>query len=70
MDLDGDVLSFSWEEATGGLQIVTPGAAVTSAIVSSQAVSTTLNFEVSLEVSDCEQSDSDLTSVTYSCVSN
>ena len=23
MDLDGDVLSFSWEEATGGLQIVT-----------------------------------------------
>lgn len=70
MDLDGDSLSFAWEEATGGLQIVTPGAAVTSAIIPTQAVSTTLNFEVSLEVSDCEQSDSDVTTVTYSCVSN
>lgn len=70
MDLDGDVLSFSWEEATGGLQIVTPGTAITSAIIPSQAVSTTLNFEISLEVSDCEQSDSDLTTVTYSCISD
>ena len=70
MDIDGDVLSFAWEEATGGLQIVTPEAAVTTAIIPRQAVATTLNFEVSLEVSDCERSDSDLTSVTYSCVSN
>lgn len=70
IDLDTDMLSFFWEEVTGGLQIATPHAAVTSAVIDTQTVSTSLSFDVSLEVSDCQQSDTDLMTITYTCVSD
>ena len=69
-DLDGDSMSFQWEEATGGLQIVTPNAAVTSAIIGSQAVNTNLSYSVELTAADCERSDTDSMSITYSCVAD
>jgi hypothetical protein len=70
MDINGDLLSYSWTESSGVLGIVTPNSAVTSAIVPTQTPGTTLSFDVNLEVSDCERSDSDLMTIDYSCTSN
>jgi hypothetical protein len=70
MDLDADTLTFFWEEVTGDLQVLTPNAAVTSAVIDTQTVATSLSFDVSLEVSDCQQSDTDVMTITYTCVSD
>lgn len=70
MDVDGDLLSFDWTETSGVLGIVTPSSAVTSAIIPTQSPGTTLNFDVTLEVEDCERSDTDLMTITYSCTSD
>ena len=70
MDVDGDLMSFNWTESSGVLGIVTPTSAVTSAIIPTQTPGTTLSFDVTLEVADCQQSDTDLMTISYSCTSN
>ena len=70
MDVDGDILSFNWTESSGVLGVVTPTSAVTSAIIPTQSPGTSLSFDVTLEVSDCQRSDTDLMTITYSCTSN
>lgn len=69
-DLDGDQLDFSWTEPTGVLSIANPQAALTPANIPTQVINANLSFEVTLTVSDCEQSDDDRTTVNYTCVSN
>jgi hypothetical protein len=69
-DLDGDQLDFSWSETSGVLAIATPQAALTAATIPTQVVNANLSFNVTLTVSDCQQSDDDSTTVTYTCVSN
>jgi len=70
-DLDGDELSYYWSEATGELAIHTPYAnftQVTTAVVpATVGSSSTTVYTVEFEVSDCESSDSDSLTITYSC---
>ena len=69
-DLDGDQLEFQWSESSGVLNLVTPQAALTGAIVPTQVVGANLSFDVTLTVSDCERSDDDSATITYTCTSN
>jgi hypothetical protein len=69
-DFNGDMLNFSWSEPTGVMSIANPQAALTPATIPTQVVNANLSFEVTLTVSDCEQSDDDKTTINYSCVSN
>ena len=69
-DLDGDQLDFVWSEPTGVMSIANPQAALTPASIPTQVINANLSFEVTLTVSDCEQSDDDKTTVNYTCVSN
>ncbi len=69
-DFDGDMLNFSWDEPTGVMSIANPQAALTPASIPTQVVNANLSFEVTLTVSDCQQSDDDKTTINYTCVSN
>jgi hypothetical protein len=69
-DMDGDHLQFQWTESSGVLNIANPNAALTPAVIPTQVVNANLTFNVSLTVSDCEQSDDDNTTITYTCSSN
>lgn len=69
-DLDGDSLQFQWSESSGVLNISSPNAALTPAEIPTQVVNANLSFDVTLTVSDCERSDDDQTTITYTCVSN
>ena len=69
-DLDGDALQFQWSEGSGVLNIANPNAALTPAEIPTQVVNANLSFDVVLTVSDCEQSDDDQTTITYTCVSS
>ena len=69
-DLDGDSLQFQWSESSGVLNIASPNAALTPAEIPTQVVNANLSFDVTLTVSDCERSDDDQTTITYTCVSN
>ena len=69
-DLDGDALQFQWSEGSGVLNIANANAALTPAEIPTQVVNANLSFDVVLTVSDCEQSDDDQTTITYTCVSS
>ena len=79
LDPNGDTMYYSWSETTGTLDaiggtLVSSSAAVTEVIVPAQAASlnsnTTYSFEFDLLVQDCENSDDDSVSVTYTCSGN
>ena len=70
-DDDGDDLRFTWSESTGTLSFSNPWGPVTEATIEEQAatygVDSTMSLEVNLEVADCQLSDNDTISVTYTC---
>ena len=79
LDPNGDRMTYMWSETTGNLTsingvLVSPTSAVTEVIIPSQSASTssdvTYSFEFSLTVQDCERSDDDTVSITYTCSGN
>jgi hypothetical protein len=70
-DPDGDTLNYSWSEGSGMLGWTGTTTPVTDLIFpamdSIYLVSTTMEYTVQLEVSDCSLSDDDLITVTYTC---
>jgi len=78
IDPNDDVLSYMWTETTGTLEsvagsLVSPSSAVTEVVIPPQAPNSstsTLSFEFELEVQDCERTDDDDVSVTYTCTGN
>ena len=73
-DPNGDSLQYQWSESTGLLAFSSPTSAVTFMQVPEQVseyqVESTLQFTVSLEVSDCERTDDDTVTVYYTCEGN
>ena len=75
IDPNGDSLSFLWTEEGTSLGILAPGSPMTDVIIPSASLSSptaTINqtYQFSLMVSDCERSDDDSVTVTYSCTGN
>ena len=76
IDPNGDNLSFLWtEEGSTTLGIAAPGSPMTDVVIPSATLSSpssTINqtYQFSLTVSDCERSDDDSVTVTYTCTGN
>jgi len=78
IDPNDDVLSYMWTETTGTLEsiagsMVSPSSAVTEVIIPPQAPNSStssLSFEFELEVQDCERSNDDEVTITYTCTGN
>ena len=79
LDPNGDALQYSWSETTGTLDaiggsLVSSSAAVTEVVIPAQAASissnTSYSFEFELLVEDCENSDDDTVTLTYTCSGN
>jgi hypothetical protein len=70
-DPDGDSVGYTWTESTGEVTFSARYSAITDATVPVQAasygVANTIVFDVTLAVEDCEDSDSDTTTINYSC---
>jgi hypothetical protein len=70
-DPEGDPISYEWSESTETLEFLNEYASITSATVPPQAaeyrVDNTIQFQIDLEVADCEQSATDSMIVTYTC---
>ena len=64
-------MSFTWSESTGVIDFSNPWGPLTEATIEEQAatygVDNTLTFDINLEVADCEYSDNDTITVTYTC---
>lgn len=69
--VDGDELSFAWNDPAQELTIEAPNSAVTTVYTptfpSEYGVVTTRTWDVTLTVSDCADSDDDTVRVTYNC---
>jgi hypothetical protein len=70
-DDDGDDVTYSWSESTGVVSFSNAWGPVTDATLGEQAASYdtdyTVSLEVNLEVADCQLSDNDSITVTYTC---
>jgi hypothetical protein len=73
-DPDADRLNYEWTEVTGILNIASPSSAVTEVTVPEQAIdyedSITMEYSISLTVSDCERQDDDVISLYYTCTAD
>lgn len=69
--VDGDELSFAWDDPASELTIEAPNSAVTTVYTpsfpSEYGITTTRTWDVTLTVSDCADSDGDTVRVTYNC---
>jgi hypothetical protein len=70
-DPEGDPISYEWSESTETLEFLNEYASITTATVPPQAaeyrVDNTIQFQIDLDVADCEQSATDSMIVTYTC---
>ena len=70
-DPDGDAHTYLWSENTGSVTFGNRYSAITDLFLPAQpaeyGVTTTVVYEIDLEVADCEQSDTDTMNVTYQC---
>jgi len=69
-DPDGDEVRFNWSEAAGELIIDAPYSARTTAwtpVVAGDFGETNYSWEATLDVSDCDKSDYDTVTLTFSC---
>jgi hypothetical protein len=70
-DDDGDDLSYSWSESTGVVSFSNAWGPITEGTIAEQVatygVDSTMSFEVNLEVADCQLSDNDSITLTYTC---
>ena len=70
-DPDGDEHSYLWTESTGSVTFSNRYSSITDLVLPDQpaeyGVSNTVVYEISLEVADCEQSDTDTLNVTFEC---
>ena len=70
-DPDADSLRYTWAEATRTLVFSAPASSITRATVPSQPATygsaSSTQFEVSLTVEDCAESDEDTVLINYSC---
>jgi hypothetical protein len=70
-DDDGDDVTYSWSESTGVISFSNPWGPVTDATIAEQVASYdtdyTVSLDVNLEVADCQLSDNDSITVTYTC---
>ncbi len=70
-DPDGDEVAYTWSEGTGSVTFANRYSALTDLFLPDQpaeyGVTSTVVYEVSLEVADCESSDTDSLNVTFEC---
>jgi hypothetical protein len=70
-DPDGDTLSYTWSESTGTVNFTARYSAISDAVVPAQpatyGTATSVTYDLTLSVADCEESDSDSVQITYSC---
>jgi hypothetical protein len=70
-DPEGDELSYTWNEATGTVIFSSRYSALSSGVIPAQSatygVATTMSLTVELSVADCQLSDNDTFTVSYSC---
>lgn len=70
-DPDGDVLGFTWSESTGSVNFSARYSAISDAELPAQpatyGTATSVTYDLTLDVADCEMSDSDTVQITYSC---
>ena len=70
-DPDGDPISYHWTESTETVEFLNEYAAITTATVPPQAaeyrVDNSIQFQIDLEVADCEQSSIDQMIISYTC---
>lgn len=69
-DPDGDDVRFTWSDATGELSLDAPYSARTTAwtpSVEADYGATSTSWEVNLDVSDCDKSDYDTVTLTFTC---
>jgi hypothetical protein len=69
-DPDGDEIRFNWSDETGELTIESPYSARTVAWtpeVEADNGDTTMSWELNLDVSDCDRSDYDTVTLTFTC---
>ncbi len=69
-DPDGDHTHFNWSDANGELSIDAPYSARTTAwtpSIEGDFGDTTMSWEVNLDVSDCDKSDYDTVTLTFTC---
>ena len=70
-DPDADTLDYTWAEATRTLVFSAPSSSITRATVPAQPATygsaSSTQFEVSLTVEDCAESDTDTVLINYSC---
>jgi hypothetical protein len=70
-DDDGDDLSFTWSESTGTVSFSNTWGPITEATIEEQVatygVDSTMTLDINLEVADCQATDNDTITVSYTC---
>ena len=70
-DPDGDTLSYYWSESTETMSFTNRFGVMTTGVIPAQpaeyGTDSTTEFTVTLDVADCQETDSDTLTITYTC---